>query len=438
MNKYFLVLIASLLYIGFAPAPLFASTSKEYVMASQPDESFFCQTDFETCFANGLGFIHIPLGSGSNLGGGSLLGITIAKDENSPYADKEWIVGVECYIDPSYSTRCPDWVRSNAWNGFNTWFVSEFATSTQDSKHWTGYFTNPNHTANSDGSIPIDLKSNYYYQLTINDNGWNIGAYGSDAPRIPYYVIKGIKQEPEPVVVIPGILGSWEKNGQWILDPLLHSYDNLVDTLKANGYIENQTLFTLPYDWKQPNEVTAFELKNKIAEIKAICNCSKVDLIAHSMGGLVASNYIERDDYANDVDQLFLLATPLLGAPKAYKTWEGGELNFGDTKQNIFLKTIFKVEALKNLYPSIYSYIHGRPVASIQELLPVQTNYLKVGSAPLTYPTGYPQNNFLENLVNNFSKITQRGVTLHTLAANTGNEDTIGGFVVAPSTKPGL
>ena len=71
--------------------------------------------------------------------------------------------------------------------------------------------------------------------------------------------------------------------------------------------------------------MTAIDLKKKIDEVKAKTGSSKVDLIGHSMGGLVARQYIESDAYAGDVDQLIFLATPQLGSPKAYMMWEAGE-----------------------------------------------------------------------------------------------------------------
>jgi pimeloyl-ACP methyl ester carboxylesterase len=250
----------------------------------------------------------------------------------------------------------------------------------------------------------------------------------------PYVRIYGEIAPLDPVIIIPGILGSWEKDGRWVIDPLLHTYDNLVDTLVANGYIKDQTVFTFPYDWEQPNEVTAFQLKNKIADVKATCNCSKVDLIGHSMGGLVAANYIQRDDYGYDVDQLFLVATPLSGAPKAYKTWEGGEVDFGKPIVNAFVKIIFQIKALKNGFNSIFSYVHNKPVVSVQELLPVRTDYLKIGDIVLAYP----QNGFLEDLLRNFSKINFRGVTINTILADTKDNSTIGGFSIASSSKLGL
>ena len=242
----------------------------------------------------------------------------------------------------------------------------------------------------------------------------------------------------DPVVIIPGILGSWEKNGKWVIDPVLHTYDNLIDTFLANGYVEGETLFKFPYDWRSSNITTAFLLKNKIEEIKQICDCSKVDLIGHSMGGLVAVAYIERDDYQNDVDQLFLVATPLKGAPYAYKTWEGGIVDFGSLLRTALAKIFFKNEARKNGYGvlpnSIYNYIHGWPITSIQELLPVNKNYLSTFTETLEYPIGYPGNLFLEELVTNFDFIVNE-VELNVIRANTNNLDTLDQIIIEPSTQ---
>jgi pimeloyl-ACP methyl ester carboxylesterase len=420
----------------FAPFPALAIGNNEYVMASQPDSSTLCPVDWQNCFTGGDGTAVINLGLGSTLGTGGLKNVTIAKDPSSPYVAKEWIIYIYCFTDISYSQPCTDWAQPNSWNGYQSNLLGEFTATSTDNKFWTADFTNYTHTANIDGTYPIVFNPSYYYQLVINDNGWNIGAYGNSS-GVPYYEIVGTKKQIDPVVIIPGILGSWEKNGQWILDPLLHTYDNMVDTFIANGYIEGKTLFKFPYDWYQPNEVTAFELKNKIADIKAICGCSKVDLIGHSMGGLIAANYIERDDYAHDVDQLFLVATPLSGAPKAYKTWEAGEIDFGSRQTNIVMNLKFILDARKSGYDSIFSYIHNEPVVSIQELLPTY-NYLQTNSNLLQYPKAYPVNAFLEVLKNNFSKIAARGVQTKVIAADTLSNTTIGGFTIASSTEPGL
>ena len=82
-----------------------------------------------------------------------------------------------------------------------------------------------------------------------------------------------------PVIIVPGIMGSEEKNGELVLDPRLKTYDNLKETLLANGYVQNETLFEFPYNWRKSNIVTASLLNDKIQEIKGICQCGKVDIV---------------------------------------------------------------------------------------------------------------------------------------------------------------
>jgi len=66
----------------------------------------------------------------------------------------------------------------------------------------------------------------------------------------------------------------------------------------------------------------ALSLKAEIDYIKNKEYCSKVDIVAHSMGGLVTRRYIESADfgsdyYDNDVNNLIMIATPNEGVPQA-------------------------------------------------------------------------------------------------------------------------
>ncbi|KKR44438.1 MAG: PGAP1 family protein [Candidatus Moranbacteria bacterium GW2011_GWC1_45_18] len=202
-----------------------------------------------------------------------------------------------------------------------------------------------------------------------------------------------------PVVVVPGVMASWEKDGEWQIDPIFHTYDNLLEEFKNEGYIPEKELFTFPYEWRDSNVSNAVKLKDKIQEIKNQTGFPKVDIVAHSMGGLLARQYIESDDYQDDVRQLITVATPHLGAPKVYVKWEAGAF-FSDIFETVG-KYIFEQEAKENGYGSVFHYIRDR-IASVKELLPVYdylwddngTDYdLRVG-----YPENYPRNEFLENL----------------------------------------
>ena len=246
-------------------------------------------------------------------------------------------------------------------------------------------------------------------------------------------------QEPglDPVIVIPGIMGSWPKNGQWVIEPVLHTYDNLISNLAGNGYEQGKTLFTFPYEWRDSNIVTAHLLKQKIADVKTICQCAKVDLVAHSMGGLVARQYIQSDEYQHDVDQLVFLGTPQLGSIDSYLTWEAGELH--PSLNSFLFKKFFSLEALEHGYLSLFSYIRGRPMISIQELLPI-FDYLQDNKTGIlrTYPTNYPRNIFLENLQANVQKLYASGVRITNIVSDHGASSTIIKLDVVDSPYPGL
>jgi pimeloyl-ACP methyl ester carboxylesterase len=96
-------------------------------------------------------------------------------------------------------------------------------------------------------------------------------------------------------------------------------------------------LFVFPYDWRSSNDQSARDLKGMIDCIKKIYDPSntnpnfKVNIIAHSMGGLVARRYIleglygTSQNYDPKVDKLVTLGTPWLGAPKFILALETGE-----------------------------------------------------------------------------------------------------------------
>jgi pimeloyl-ACP methyl ester carboxylesterase len=59
------------------------------------------------------------------------------------------------------------------------------------------------------------------------------------------------------------------------------------------------------------------QIKSAIAEIKAQLGVEKVDVIAHSMGGLASRAYIHSNGYQDDIKNLVMLGTPNFGTPVA-------------------------------------------------------------------------------------------------------------------------
>lgn len=268
-----------------------------------------------------------------------------------------------------------------------------------------------------DGSCPegavcepiVSLRNNYYGDITgpRGDVSNDYGHFGEGKKVSGTVAYSGFRQNDllaDPLIIVPGILGSEKNdNGEWVLDPILHIYDDLVASLKKNGYEEGKNLFLFPYDWKRDNRDTANDLKQKITDIKNETGSEKVDIAAHSMGGLVAREYIEGDAYQSDVDQLVTLGTPHRGAPKAYLMWEGGE--FGTDLLDSVLKHHFTIEAEHSGYSSLYEYIRGA-VFSVKQLLPDYDYLFDLGSETMrSYPENYSRNEFLENLTMNVNAL---------------------------------
>ena len=241
---------------------------------------------------------------------------------------------------------------------------------------------------------------------------------------------------PDPVIIIPGIMGSAYKNDELVIDPILHTYDDLLATLVANGYKDGVDLFTFPYEWRDSNILSAAFLRNKINEVQTICNCDKVDLVAHSMGGLVARQYIQSNNYGDDVDQVIFLGTPHKGSVVDYIKWEAGQFvpEVFDSLMGLF----FQAEALRNGYPNVFNYIHNRPIVSVQELLPT-FDYLKDKDTGIvrTYPNNYPTNTFLQDLNTNIPDLLNTGLDVTNIVGNIG-DDTVEKIRLIPSTHSGL
>src|SRR3989344_8505211 len=209
-----------------------------------------------------------------------------------------------------------------------------------------------------------------------------------------------------PVLIIPGIAGSELKNGDdliWadlgqmfldindqfltenlgleedgqtvnlnvqtgetiekILDNIpivnINIFEGLRLRLEDSGYLLNEDLFYFPYDWRLDLTDTAPLLKNKIEEIETQTGSDKVNIVAHSMGGLLIKEYI-RQNGKESIDKLIFIGTPHLGAPKAGKIiMEGDRMGIPWLEED-------RVEEI------------GEHSVAIHELLPDQS-YFNVG-----------------------------------------------------------
>jgi len=100
---------------------------------------------------------------------------------------------------------------------------------------------------------------------------------------------------------------------------LLDFYGGLVTYLERFEYTEDDNLVLFPYDWRIDNQRHLAALDKVINAIRVKTGKEKVILIAHSMGGMIARQYLyTSEEYANKVEMLITLGTPHWGSPKVY------------------------------------------------------------------------------------------------------------------------
>jgi|GEM_PF-3512999 len=134
--------------------------------------------------------------------------------------------------------------------------------------------------------------------------------------------------------------------------------DSLIKELINNGYEEGTDLFVFPYDWRLNIEDTAVLLDQKVDEVLAQTGASKVDIVAHSQGGLVSKLYASNTSSVN-IDQLILVGVPQLGAPKAFKALNYGD-NMGFEFATFNILNPQRVKTITQNMPAIYQLLPSR------------------------------------------------------------------------------
>lgn len=189
-------------------------------------------------------------------------------------------------------------------------------------------------------------------------------------------------------------------------------FGSMIEDLEAEGYVEGVDLFVFAYDWRKSVADSAVKLKEKIDEVLANSDSDKVDLLNHSMGGLIAKKYIA-DNGGGKVDQLFFFGTPHLGAPKGFKALMYGD-SMGFEKFGVNLLNPSRVKFISQNMPGVYElmpsekyfdkYTHyvidARDKENIKKLNFSETKdlMLEFGRNPLMFPFAKDLHDTLDDL----------------------------------------
>ena len=136
-------------------------------------------------------------------------------------------------------------------------------------------------------------------------------------------------------------------------------YGNLINAFASMGYVEGQNLFTAPYDWRMDINNSIASLAAVIARARAASPTGKIDIVAHSMGGLLVKKYLAGLASASFLGKVVLAGVPELGAPYALKI-----LNYGDDL-GIPIANQDEMKKIAQNMPAIYELLPSEKYTSV-------------------------------------------------------------------------
>lgn len=89
---------------------------------------------------------------------------------------------------------------------------------------------------------------------------------------------------------------------------------------------KSSNVFVFSYDFRRSCSDAADALRDESEYILENYDCDKVNIVAHSMGGLVASSYAAKYG-TSDIDKVITLAAPYEGSPKAFYSAASGNIH---------------------------------------------------------------------------------------------------------------
>ncbi len=243
---------------------------------------------------------------------------------------------------------------------------------------------------------------------------------GAVAPTEVYFDNIRVTPIREPVVIIPGH-GASINFGEmflkarypdvytsahleefpfpWHMMPGVKTYDPLINALENAGYEEGKDLFIFNYNWletirsENDNKGSAEKLADFLN--KKLAHGQKANVVAHSMGGLVARTCLQQISGC-PIDKLITVGTPHEGVVDTYGAWEGGEVWRPGLSKFAFSLVLYFARQEEETFQQAVQ----RLAPSTEEMLPTFP-YLMDENGLIPYSStssAYPQNRLLSQL----------------------------------------
>lgn len=190
------------------------------------------------------------------------------------------------------------------------------------------------------------FSENLYKEIRVDENGGN------------------------KIIVIPGLGASWNAqaillgdtspSNTWTMTPFVKNYDLLINGLETNGLVKNKDFYVWNYDWRKPLSEIVNDFNIFVNGLN-LQSGEKIDLVGHSLGGLLARIWTQ--DHPDLVDQTITLGSPQYGSVKAYEAWNGAKISDNFDIASIALNVLLqlkkknnntKIETLRNFAPIVF------------------------------------------------------------------------------------
>lgn len=150
----------------------------------------------------------------------------------------------------------------------------------------------------------------YSHAYASNEKIWVNQDEAAKLGNDDYFDVLKLKSDGQTSEASLNLTGNLTSFGYGDIDPFF----------TGMGYVKGTNFFVFPYDWRKDVRGSKDALDSLIETAKTSSGQSKVNLVVHSMGGLIARYYISDSAKAGKVNKLIELGVPHLGTPFSLKT----------------------------------------------------------------------------------------------------------------------
>lgn len=146
------------------------------------------------------------------------------------------------------------------------------------------------------------------------------------------------------------VFGEMSSDRDPIIEKAKNIYWDLISSIEnQSGYIRDVNFFVFPYDWRYDNRKTYADFRDFV--ISKTGNLQSVDVIAHSMGGLVVRQFA--NNYPSKINKVIFIGTPHHGSVEMLTAL------FGQKKIGHYIGVLSgsKVQEMARNYPSAYQLL---------------------------------------------------------------------------------